>query len=57
MFQSLDDQFRECEVLRKDPSTILTSEKHRYVIYPKVKKLRYRNKVFSDFERLLPTEV
>jgi hypothetical protein len=31
MFQTLDDQFRECEVLQKDPSDILTNEKHRYV--------------------------
>lgn len=31
MFQSLDDKFRECEVLRKDPGAILSNEKHRYV--------------------------
>ncbi|XP_021953881.1 probable phospholipid-transporting ATPase IA isoform X2 [Folsomia candida] len=29
MFQSLDDQFRECEVLQRDPSAILSNEKHR----------------------------
>ncbi len=54
MFQSLDDQFRECEVLQKDPSGILTNEKHRYV--PRLqgdgfKKMAFKHSDYSS-ERL-----